>query len=93
MPRANGLIIDNTHKAALHALGKKKANSQDWFDANICIVTPLIETKRATLQEYKNSPTPSILQALRKACSEEWSQNVRQQSLNHILPWLSNFLI
>ena len=36
-------IRDTTHAVALNAFGKKEPKSQDWFNANIMILQPLIE--------------------------------------------------
>ena len=62
-------VRDTTHVAALEAFGKKEPKSQDWFNANIAILLPLIEGKRDPLQKYKRNPSPRSLEALHEAWS------------------------
>ena len=60
-------VKDVTHDAAMQAFGKKDPKSVDWFDANIKLLQPLIEAKRAALQNYQRNPTPQSLETLREA--------------------------
>ena len=46
-----------------------KTKSQDWFDANIVTLQPLIEAKRDLLLEHHKNPTTGTLAALRLARS------------------------
>jgi hypothetical protein len=52
-----------THAAAMQAFGKKDPKIQDWFNANITILQPLIEGKRITLLNYQHNPFPNSLEA------------------------------
>ena len=56
-------IRDTTLAAAIQAFGKTKTRSQDWFDANIITLQPLIEAKRDLLLEHRKNPTPETLAA------------------------------
>ena len=68
MPLASG-IKTVTYTSAETAFGKKKGKSVDWFDAYFTRLKPLIESQRSALQEYKRSPSPVTLEALRNARS------------------------
>ena len=60
-------IKDTTLAAALKAFGKNVRKSQDWFNANIATLQPLIEAKRNALQNYQRNPSSSSSEALREA--------------------------
>ena len=60
-------IKDTTLAAALKAFGKNVRKSQDWFNANIATLQPLIEAKRNALQNYQRNPSSSSLEALQEA--------------------------
>ena len=66
-------IRDTTHAAVLQAFGKKELKRQDWYNANIAILQPLIEEKRDALQDYQRNLSPRSLEALREArsCAKE----------------------
>ena len=64
-------VRDTTLAAATQAFGKTKTKSQDWFDANIATLQPLIEAKRNLLLEHQKNPTTETLAALRLARSQE----------------------
>ncbi|KAL7877616.1 hypothetical protein SRHO_G00042590 [Serrasalmus rhombeus] len=51
-------------KSALATFGRKTSKNCDWFGAKSAEFTPVIETKRAALSEYKLSPSEKTLQAL-----------------------------
>lgn len=60
-------IKETTHAAALKAFGKKRRKSEDWFNANITTLQPLIEAKRNALQNYQRNPSSSSLEALQES--------------------------
>ena len=52
------------------SFGKRFSKSHDWFEAKSTVMTPVIETKRAALAEYKCTPSERNLQILRIARSK-----------------------
>ncbi|KAI8494376.1 hypothetical protein Bbelb_276020 [Branchiostoma belcheri] len=62
-------IQDVIHKTAIATFGRKARPRQDWFDANIFKMEPLIEAKRRALLSYKRCPSDQTLTALRTACN------------------------
>ena len=60
-------VKDVTHEAAMLAFGNSDRRSEDWFNADIAHLQPLIEEKRLALQNYKHNPTSQSLEALREA--------------------------
>ncbi|PFX19632.1 Uncharacterized protein K02A2.6 [Stylophora pistillata] len=74
--------------SALATFGKKTSVCCDRLDAKSPEMTPVIEVKRATLAEYKRTPSEKTLQALRKTRSKV-QQTARRcaneywQELNH----------
>ena len=60
-------IKDTTLAAALKAFGKSVRKSQDWFNANIATLQPLIKAKRNALQNYQRNQSSCSLEALREA--------------------------
>ncbi|XP_076053640.1 uncharacterized protein LOC143032647 [Oratosquilla oratoria] len=63
-------LRDIIQKTALATFGKKDSKNKDWFDAKFSERSPVIDTMRAALAEYKRSPSEKILQALRAVRSK-----------------------
>ena len=61
---------DIIHKTAMATSGKKTSKSQDWFEAKLAVMTPMIKAKWAEFLEYKRTPNKRSLQILRLA--EAW---------------------
>ncbi|CAH1239091.1 Hypp5708 [Branchiostoma lanceolatum] len=57
------------HNAALATFGKKSRPSQDWFDAHISKMEPVLEAKRRAFLSFKRCPSGQTLAALRTARS------------------------
>ena len=67
-PRWN--TVSNTiYNAAITEFGKRERPNQDWFNANLHVMVPVIETKREALLAYKHNPCEKTLSALRSARS------------------------
>ena len=64
-------VRDTTLAAAIQGFGTTKVKSQDWFDANIVTLQPLIEAKRDLLLEHHKNPTLESLAILRLARSHQ----------------------
>ena len=59
-----------THSAAISAFGKKQGGiKNDWYSSNAVRLDPLIESKRAALQNHKDHPSAQSLKALQTARS------------------------
>ena len=56
--------INNT---AVDTFGKRVNKSNDWFEANSTKMTPLLESKRAALIQYKQNPSQQNMMTLRAA--------------------------
>ena len=52
------------YHTALATFGKRSSKPHDWFEAKSTVMTPIIETKRAALAEYKRTPSERNLQIL-----------------------------
>ncbi|XP_076032369.1 uncharacterized protein LOC143020093 [Oratosquilla oratoria] len=63
-------LRDTIQKTALATFGKKTSKNNDWFDAKFSEMSPVIDSKRAALAEYKRSPSEKTLQALRAVRSK-----------------------
>ena len=63
-------LRDSIYSSASLAFGKKTHKSQDWFEANASVLTPLLDEKRAALQAHENNPTNETQQALKTARSQ-----------------------
>ncbi|KAI0208445.1 hypothetical protein LSAT2_006872 [Lamellibrachia satsuma] len=62
--------LSNTiYNAAITAFGKRERPNQDWYNANLHVMVPIIETKREALLAYKHNPCEKTLSALRSARS------------------------
>ena len=59
--------LTRIHVASFVTQTKILYKSQDWFNANIATLQPLIEAKRNALQNYQRNPSSSSLEALREA--------------------------
>ena len=59
---------DAIYNAAITAFGKRERPNQDWDNANLHVMVPIIETKREALLAYKQNPCET-LSALRSARS------------------------
>ena len=57
------------YNAAITAFGKRERPNQDWFNANLHVMVPVIETKREALLAYKHNICEKTLSALRSARS------------------------
>ncbi|KAM9385869.1 uncharacterized protein KZ484_007451 [Pholidichthys leucotaenia] len=60
-------IRDAVYEVALDTFGKTAMKSEDWFEAGIEEMEPVITAKRATLLEYKMQPSEKTLATYRKA--------------------------
>ena len=63
-------LRDTLYCTALATFGKRFSKSNDWFEAKSTVMTPVIETKRPALAEYKRIPSERNLQILRIARSK-----------------------
>ena len=62
--------LSNTiYNAAITAFGKRERPNQDWYNANLHVMVPIIETKREALLAHKHNPCEKTLSALRSARS------------------------
>ena len=62
--------LSNTiYKAAITAFGKREIPNQDWYNANLHVMVPVIETKREALLAYIHNPCEKTLSSLRSARS------------------------
>ena len=59
--------LTRIHVASFVTQTKILYKSQDWFNANIATLQPLIEAKRNALQNYQRNPSSSSSEALREA--------------------------
>lgn len=71
------------HRSAIEAFGKKERKNVDWYEVNFQIMEPLTKVKHQALLKWKQSPTQTNLNALRKARSD--SKVVCQQLLAKIV--------
>ncbi|TWW71519.1 hypothetical protein D4764_16G0000160 [Takifugu flavidus] len=60
-------LRDTIHRSALAVFGKKLRRSNDWFEANASVLTPILEQKRIALTNYKCTPNDKTLRALRSS--------------------------
>ena len=60
-------IRDTVHKAAKDTFGTGGKKSEDWFQAGIEEMEPVITAKRAALLEYKRNPSVNTLATYREA--------------------------
>ena len=58
-------LRDTMYCTALATFGKRSSTLYDWFEAKSTVMTPVIESKRAALAEYKRTPSERNLQILR----------------------------
>ena len=43
------VIRDAIHETALRVFDKRKKKTQDWFEANACVINSLVEEKRSAM--------------------------------------------
>lgn len=60
-------LRDGIHSVAIATFGKQARKNEDWFNANIATLQPLIDAKRKALLDYKANPNTKSHQVL-KAC-------------------------
>jgi hypothetical protein len=60
-------IRDAKYKAAIDTFGKRAKKNEDWFEAGIDLLDPVIAAKGTTLLEYKRQPSAKNLVIYRKA--------------------------
>ncbi|TWW56001.1 hypothetical protein D4764_09G0010510 [Takifugu flavidus] len=60
-------LRDTIHRSALTVFGKKLRRSNDWFEANASVLTPILEQKRIALTNYKCTPNDKTLHTLRSS--------------------------
>ena len=63
-------LRDTMYRTALATLGKNSSKSNNWFEDKSTVMTPVIETKRVALAEYKQAPSERNLQIPRIARSK-----------------------
>ncbi|TWW67246.1 hypothetical protein D4764_02G0002870 [Takifugu flavidus] len=60
-------LRDTIQRSALTVFGKRLRSSNDWFEANASVLTPILEQKRIALTNYKCTPNDKTLHALRSS--------------------------
>lgn len=60
-------IRDTIYDTAMSTLGRQEKKNQDWFEANLSVMEPVITAKRNALIKYKQAPSQKNLAALRTA--------------------------
>ncbi|XP_029645741.1 uncharacterized protein LOC115219705, partial [Octopus sinensis] len=64
------LIRDTTCRIVMSSLGKRERRNQDWFEAHLPEMEPVIAAKREALVNYKRDPSEKNLVTLRTARSD-----------------------
>ncbi|KAK2185409.1 hypothetical protein NP493_238g03040 [Ridgeia piscesae] len=89
LSQRSGTLRDTMHRTALAIFWKKTSKIHDWFDAKSTEMTPVIETKRAVVAEYKHSSSEKNLQIRRAARSK--AQQTARRCANEYRTQLSEY--
>ena len=65
------------HNTGLAVFGKRVHRSNDWFEANASVLTPILEEKKIASINYKSLPNDKALHALR-ASRKKLQQTARR---------------
>ena len=86
-------LRDNIVDTSMETLGRSKRPKNDWFEENLAIMQPLIETKREAFLRHKKEPTvlnqvrlreakEEVRNAARSCANEYWNVLCRQIQLD-----------